>query len=885
MVSITPDCLSLTSTSRLARRLRHRFRMACTHEGRQGWKALEAMSLNFWLRQIWTESWPEKIPAADLYRINLWKNLAKRIPPPHPLEPDLGLYSLLDENYGIMIRHKIDPCSGQPSTPLVEWRRSISRIFKESLDDQDFFHPSELPSYVKKAVSENIITCPDRVLIIGFESPAPTETDLFKILEERTHIQYRDSSGGKPACIEAITLPSPEQEVIYLAHRLIKDAMSLPMHRIGVVVPDLNSYSGMIERSLKELMGENPPEGDSWFNITLGIPLINSTLIKAALIPLRLVLEGQSRELFLSLILSPYYGCWQAKRHNCARADRIWRTHSIEHGLSNLINSLEKTDPEILEKIFCEKAKGLLEFAKLNFSHRKTASDWISTIKRLWFSLGFPVISDERDSIALRHLKEIIHDMLVHLGHVAMDGYEFHSWVAHIAAGKTIQVSASEDAGIQIMGLIESRCLDFDKLYVLGLNDGALPQPVRPLPLLDISERKLVQGGTPESQYEFGSRTFSNLISLAPDVTLLRSEHKDKKPLLPSPFWPTNESEKYLNIWSDPGPAWIRAGWLRSAYEGLKVAAAGGKPKIAGIKTSDDTLLEETALPHRISASSIETAIICPFRFLVDVILKIKPLEEMKPVVSPMERGVRIHRILSSFTREVREKNLSLKQDRQKAIESLSKCVDEALRGVADQPQWDVERRLLLSEGSPPGILISWLDAEIRHRQNGWRCIAEETGFKGLKCDSWSFPLEGRIDRIDYHEDTGMICWDYKTGNHPNRKDILERLTAPQLPVYLLALRMGKVPATNKYVNQETQLSAGYVQLKTPAKVKMNLIRGMEESLNRWEGVIADIGKILQMGDFRANPYPVSNLENKEAACENCPFITLCERGIVQQKE
>ncbi|GAI98574.1 unnamed protein product, partial [marine sediment metagenome] len=140
-----------------------------------------------------------------------------------------------------------------------------------------------------------------------------------------------------------------------------------------------------------------------------------------------------------------------------------------------------------------------------------------------------------------------------------------------------------------------------------------------------------------------------------------------------------------------------------------------------------------------------------------------------------------------------------------------------------------------------------------------------------------------------YHKDAGLICWDYKTGNYPNQKDILERLTAPQLPVYLLAMRAGELPVIDKYTDQETDLSAGYIQLKTPAKIKMHPIKGIdfqwEESLNKWAEVIADIGKILKSGDFRANPYPVSNIENRETACENCPFLTLCERGLVQKED
>ncbi|MBW2648833.1 MAG: hypothetical protein JRC53_03300, partial [Deltaproteobacteria bacterium] len=85
-----------------------------------------------------------------------------------------------------------------------------------------------------------------------------------------------------------------------------------------------------------------------------------------------------------------------------------------------------------------------------------------------------------------------------------MDARECSAWLTHLASHKTVQIGAAEDAGIQIMGTIESRGLDFDKVYILGMDDRSLPQPARPLPFLDSSERKLVQGGTAQSQYEFG---------------------------------------------------------------------------------------------------------------------------------------------------------------------------------------------------------------------------------------------------------------------------------------------------------------------------------------------------------------------------------------------
>ena len=211
MIDINPDRLYLTSTGRLAHRFHQRFRTWCMDEGKQGWESLQAMSLNAWFARTWTESWPEEIPAPDLYRLNLWKELAGRITPPSPLSADMNLCAILDENYGIMVRHGLDPAAGFPSTPLVEWRRKISGAFRKTLTSNGLFHPSLYPVLLRRAILEGEITCPDRISLAGFEAPAPVEHELFMALGQKSNLEYVNFPAGKPEKVEAIALPSPEQ--------------------------------------------------------------------------------------------------------------------------------------------------------------------------------------------------------------------------------------------------------------------------------------------------------------------------------------------------------------------------------------------------------------------------------------------------------------------------------------------------------------------------------------------------------------------------------------------------------------------------------------------------------------------------------------------------
>ena len=868
--------LYLTATGRLARRLRHRFRMRCIDEGVRGWYPPRIMSLNAWLQRLWSASWPQRVPAPDISRTRLWHRLITEMPPPAPLEGDLGLCGLLDDTYGVMIRHRLKPSAGVPSTPLVEWRRAISGAFARRLTDDHCFHPAELPRYVGTALSEGTIPLPGSISLAGFDAPSPIEADLFALLEQSVPVEHHRTGREHPADVEAVALPTPEQEIHYLIHRLCDDAQSIPLHRVGVIAPDLQACQSLLEGGLTEVLGSDPPAGSQWFNITLGTSLLDAPLVRAALLPLQLITGGEERETFLSLLLSPYYRCWQGRRQALARADRHWRHRSIAAGLDAMLDSLSRGAPALAEMILAGGAGDLRPFCARGRGRRNAAGSWIEELTTLWTRLGFPVISDETDTVAWRHLSECLHDMEGSMAGDGMTAQEFLSWMSHVLSGQTTHTGASEEAGIQVMGLIEARGLDFDRIYVLDMHDRSLPQPVRPLPLLDSLERQVVQGGTVRNQYEFAERAFQGILHAAPQVTLLRALQRDSRVLSPSPFWPAAEMRETMDIWNDAGPAWSRAPWLGASLQGLSEPVADLSQVMTG-----DFHPGPAVLPTALSISDMEGAITCPYLFFVSRILGIEELESVRGGVSPRDRGICVHTILAHFTRRLRAEGIDL-SDREGARELLRQCTAEEFRGVQRDPHWQVEERLLMDTDTAgePGLLMAWLDAEEAYRHTGWRCIAEEAEFSDLSDDGWPFSLRGRIDRIDYSKEGGLVCWDYKTGNTPTATAIVGRYTAPQLPLYLMAIGAGRVSGLEDYRCVDTPLSAGYMQVKSLKAVKIAAIEGIEGSLGRWRDIIADLGEILRRGDFPARPYPVSPGVDGSTTCRDCPFISLCEKGI-----
>ena len=887
--SCRPGILILTSGSRLARHLKHQFRDSQTALRRKGWASPQISSLNAWMRKAWDTTWPTMHPLSQVNCFALWQEACSRVPPPEPFLPDSSLFQALDETYTALVRHGL-PTQGPPSStsPVVVWRGEVIRVFEALARDLKGFHPALLPVFLAQVLQEGRVSLPEAVVLAAFETPAPIEETLFDKMASACPLHRLDLPIGTPEKITRVTLPDRKQEVAWLTGQLVVDARTVPLNRIGVIVPDSEIYTPHIRKSFSEIMG--PSLGESWsaYNITAGSPLLERSLVQSGLLPLRFWVEGEPRGVLLSLLLSTYYSRWAADRDHVARVDQIWRRHGIDAGLNPLLRITSRQSPELFSLL--NRGSPTLEQALMRLAGEtsRTGAEWVGSVESFWNAFGFPVLADEADTGAWNHLTMLLHRLREDLRRTPMRLSDFTGLLNHFLSEEMVQVSGTEEAGIQVLGIIESRGLDFDRLYVLGLAAGSLPRPVRPLPLLDPQERQSVLGATTESQYHFAQQAFHHLLACAPDVTLTRPEEESAEPLAPSPFWAQvsgDETHPTVDIWNAPDGAAARAAWLQQACKGL--AQPVDFPPV-------DSPVSGHTIPKSVSVSALATAFLCPFRFFVEKILGLCPLDELVMGISPLERGNLLHRALALFTRTCRDRELPPKRD-WKAMETLlSACADEVLlandgetshtqgEGVGEHSRTVERTRWMGGERGAQGLLTAWLRLEEERLDEGWQWFYEEASFEGLSDPDWPFSVAGRVDRIDYHAENGYALWDYKSGVIPTRKDVVEHLIDPQILAYLHAAKEGRIPQISGATEKNVRLSGGYIGLKAASAVILreflNEDEGFDVLLQRWKEAVAIIGSKLVSGQFGAEPGHVSNGAGEEKACRYCPYRPLCGR-------
>ncbi|MBW1896117.1 MAG: PD-(D/E)XK nuclease family protein, partial [Deltaproteobacteria bacterium] len=278
------------------------------------------------------------------------------------------------------------------------------------------------------------------------------------------------------------------------------------------------------------------------------------------------------------------------------------------------------------------------------------------------------------------------------------------------------------------------------------------------------------------------------------------------------------------------------------------------------------------------------------FRFFVETVFKLAPLDELTLGISPPDRGTALHRVLALFTRRCRQEGMTGGRADSYAMEAtLMACVDKVLatHGKAKDPAyrhgWIMERRRWIGDpGGVPGLLKAWLKLEQERLEDGWQWLSEESSFDGLTFPDWPFSVTGRVDRIDCHKEKGVMLWDYKSGDHPRARDVVEDFSDPQLPAYMEAARKKRIAGIARALETNAFMSAGYITLKTASSVAHKVFgpKGGDWKLVliRWRKAVARLGKMLVSGDLQARPFPVSDGVDSQKACRFCPYGPLCGR-------
>ena len=267
-----------------------------------------------------------------------------------------------------------------------------------------------------------------------------------------------------------------------MAARLVELARrGLPLHRLAVTAPAIDVYTPQLRRVLAELLG--PPQSpDGWaYNFSQGPNLSEVPLFRAALLPLTFIAARERREDLVSLLLSPYYGEVQVHGRPPAQWDRAFRERRVDQGWDQLRQAVLRSRPPEAETAVLERLDRVWNSLQLSTA---PAGQWGRRLQAAWQELGFPRGLGEADREPWNRLLGLLPELETALGSLGLTAGEFLEWLKIGAQRVILPGPGIQAAGIQVLGLLEMRGLDFYHVFCLGMNSGTLPAPPRPLPLL-----------------------------------------------------------------------------------------------------------------------------------------------------------------------------------------------------------------------------------------------------------------------------------------------------------------------------------------------------------------------------------------------------------------
>jgi RecB family exonuclease len=700
---------------------------------------------------------------------------------------------------------------------------------------------------------------------VGLETPAPLEKLWLSEVSRRTRVVHLQVRGDLENVRQALVLPDPGQEVEWVAAQLVELARGdgLPLHRLAVTAMDIDNYVPQLRRVLAELLG--PPQSpDGWaYNFSQGPNLSEVPLFQAALLPLKFIAARERREDLVSLLLSPYYGKVQVHGRRPADWDRVFRERRQDRGWDHLRQAVRQSQPPEAETGVLERLDRVINSLKLPAA---PAGQWCRRLQAAWLELGFPRGLSPAEQEPWNRLAGLLPELETALGEDRLGPGEFLEWLTTGARRIILPGPGIQVAGIQVLGLLEMRGLDFSRVFCLGMNSGTLPAPPRPLPLLAAGEKRQVLGGTYQSQHLFAGELFANLLGVATHLTLTRPRLVDQEERVSTPMYLGEWGRAETAVLSVPHPAWLRSAAIQAVFRAPASPAFPGYP--------DQPL--SWPLPGQISLSQVSAALSCPCRFLLEFLLQIRELPEIEAGLDPRERGQLLHTVLARFTtafREVLEQNGAW--DHQRARELLQEAARRVLAPLSFDLHWQAEEDRWLGEA---GLLREWLRLEQERFEQGWRWQGAEVPFQDLQGRDWPFSLRGRLDRLDYHPDLAdLVVWDYKSGQIPSRKQVFEEPEESQLPCYLLAVEQGRVPISQAAAH----LRAGFIGLKSSRAHHLKH-EDFGASPEKWREAaaafaqrVAALGRRLVAGDFRPDPTPAP-AGNQLGACQYCPYKLVC---------
>jgi len=487
-------------------------------------------------------------------------------------------------------------------------------------------------------------------------------------------------------------------------------------------------------------------------NVTMGYPLLATSIFGLA-------------DIWLS-VQSQLSGGKKDTVHY--REVEAFLSHPLVELPAGLRSELQK---QILDGIFVEiemdVLRGAGELSEIFFKRRNTGVLAISGLLEVFTlilrqQIAEKTLKQTEADLFIATIKELnrLHDTLTEYTHELPLPFVL-SLMQKAIQGIAVPLSGEPLEGVQVMGLLESRSLDFDHVYILGVNEGILPQVSVSPSFIPDSIRRAYGLPVIENQDAISAYMFYRLLQRSRKVSLVYNGQGDENN--------TGEPSRFLRQLE------FESGYTFTYFDQSQSISTSHHTK-TDIKKEGEILsrlnlyLDQQEPSMRISATALTTYMNCPVQFFYKYIAKIEEPKELTENLEANNIGSMLHFVLERFYEELRAEGPYISRERiaehRKQLDRLGRIAFAKIMADNEHQQVNhngMQQVVLAIVAEYANVILNYdemqapfsiLDLESK----------DQISFKiDVEGKERVLTLHGIIDRVDLKDGVTRVV-DYKTG-------------------------------------------------------------------------------------------------------------------------
>jgi len=442
---------------------------------------------------------------------------------------------------------------------------------------------------------------------------------------------------------------------------------------------------------------------------------------------------------------------------------------------------------------------------------------------------------------------------------------KYFKLIESIFNNATFKLPGTPLEGLQILGFLETRNLQFENLYILNANETILPNIKKHNTILNNFIRDKLGLPTSKDTENLIKYYFFTLINNSNHAHLfyIENSENEKSRFIEQIIWELQKQKQTLQI---------------------NIIQEIEYPVNFAIKKTESKKKNKAIIDRLVnlsfSATSIDTYLSCPLKFYYKYILNIKEdysLQNNDDKIQQSEIGFIVHEILNKLFSKKQNVTFNVsKHDYEIAEQIIKEKFIEKFKFI--------EGEIYLIYFQVKNRIFAILNYYKKHMENRKILHLEKELNRQIEIKGHKIKLKGFVDRIDI-ESNKIIILDYKTSFNiskievpyiiDNFEDFKDQAKTIQLPFYIMLSRYNNLINSNNndFDGRYVLLNKKEIEERSIFKNKNYDIKEKFQLQNQAENFI--ISLINEILDPNTTFSPTKNYKQE---CPHCEFKILCDK-------